>query len=75
MVDFEPSLRPIEPAPLSPLRERRRRGQGRAFDIERELEDEQRKPDDPLASPASAHDSPVAPRAADEAGGHLDVTA
>ena len=37
MADFNPALRPIEPSPLTPLRERQRRGNERAFDLEREL--------------------------------------
>lgn len=75
MVDFEPSLRGIEPAPLTPLRERQRRGQERAFDLERELDGERRRRDDEPAPPPPAADAPVAPRAEDEAGGQLDVTA
>jgi len=78
MADFEPSLRPIEPAPLTPLRERQRRGQERPFDLERELDgrDGQRDAADeaPAAKPPTL-DAPVAPREADEAGGRLDVTA
>jgi hypothetical protein len=77
MPDFDPGLRPIEPAPLaplSPLRARQRRGDGRAFDLERELEGEAQPEPDP-DSPHSAADAPVAPRADDEAGGRLDVTA
>ena len=61
--------------PLAPLRERRRRGQGRAFDLERELDDAPREPVAPEAAGAPAQDTPVAPRADDEAGGRLDVTA
>lgn len=73
MVDFDPSLRPIGPAPLAPQRERRRGGQGRAFDLERELGDAPREPEAPKA-PDGPSDQ-VAPRADDEAGGRIDVTA
>lgn len=78
MADFESSLRPIEPAPLAPLRERQRRGQERPFDLERQLGGRRAEPGDEstAAQPESeARDAPVAPRAEDEAGGRLDVTA
>ena len=78
MVDFEPSLRPIEPAPLTPLRERQRRGQGRPFDLERELDGRngaREATDEQPATTSPDLDAPVAPREADEAGGRLDVTA
>ena len=75
MADFNPALRPIEPSPLTPLRERQRRGNERAFDLERELGEH---PEDPQSEQPVAdehEDAPLAPRADDEAGGHLDVTA
>jgi hypothetical protein len=78
MADFEPSLRAIEPAPLTPLRERQRRGQERPFDLERELDGRsgarEAADEQPAATPPDL-DAPVAPRDADEAGGRLDVTA
>jgi hypothetical protein len=78
MADFEPSLRPIEPAPLTPLRERQRRGQERPFDLERELDGRNDGRDGAAEAAATTPpplDAPVAPRDADEAGGCLDVTA
>ena len=78
MADFEPSLRPIEPAPLTPLRERQRRGQERPFDLERELDGRNGEPetaDEASSATPPNLDAPVAPREADEAGGRLDVTA
>lgn len=79
MADFDPALRPIETQPLRPLHERQRRGNERAFDLERELSERSRsRPEEPAepSEPVPEHeDAPVAPRAEDEAGGRLDVTA
>jgi hypothetical protein len=79
MVDIDPTIRPLEAAPLTPARERQGRGKGRPFDLERELG---RRPEAPAAEAAqpqpqsSEHaDLPLAPRGAEEAGGRLDLTA
>jgi len=76
MADLE-RLRPIEPAPLSPLRERPRRKHEHDFDLQRELEREQREeaPEPTSEDTAEALDAPVAPRGDDEAGARVDLTA
>jgi hypothetical protein len=77
MADLE-RLRPIETSPLAPLRERQRRKHEREVDLARELSDERRGAEDESESDdASAEvlDAPVAPRAEDEAGGRVDLTA
>lgn len=73
MADFEPRLRPIEPAPLTPPRERRRRGHERPFELERELAGERREPKDEPAP--CAPETPRTPRSEDGVGGRLDVSA
>lgn len=70
-------LRPIEPAPLAPLRERPRRRNEHDFDLQRELSREHdEEPDEPQSEDvAEALEAPVAPRGEDEAGGRVDLTA
>lgn len=76
MADLE-RLRPIETSPIAPLRERPRRKNERDFDLARELADERREADEPATDGASPEvlDAPVAPRAEDEAGSRVDLTA
>ncbi|HVS18847.1 MAG TPA: hypothetical protein VMT18_09635 [Planctomycetota bacterium] len=77
MADLE-GLRPIETSPLTPLRERPRRKNDHDFDLQRELAGERREDEDEPASDgasAEVRDAPVAPRAEDEAGGRIDLTA
>jgi len=80
----------IDPVPIRPLIERKRREEEHAGEFERELgrahdeppesPDEPKGPKDPKGSrdhrePTPQQDTPVAPRFEDEAGGALDLTA
>jgi hypothetical protein len=73
---MDPSIRPVEPGPSAPAPLRRRQGEGKPFDLERELE---RRDEEPPADEEGARrerePTPVAPPDDDEAGGRIDLTA
>jgi hypothetical protein len=74
---MDPSIRPVEPGPSAPAPLRRRPGEGKPFDLERELTrpDEEEPPDEEQAARREREPTPVAPPDSDEAGGRIDLTA
>lgn len=73
---MDPSIRPVEPGPSAPAPLRRRQGDGRAFDLERELGHAPDEDADKDAPPRREREpTPVAPPEEDEAGSHIDLTA
>ena len=73
---MDPSIRPVEPGPSAPAPLRRRQGEGKPFDLERELERrDEEPPDEEEAARRERESTPVAPPDDDEAGGRIDLTA
>jgi len=73
---MDPSIRPVEPGPSAPAPLRRRQGDGRPFDLEREVANPSADSEEDEPPPRREREpTPVAPPEEDEAGSHIDLTA